>query len=172
MLKVVTTISTEVEAVLQAAAYSGTMSQKGQLGDSLRRLWSAYDTAITSPCVTPELQTLQDKNHHRRGEHFGSEVLSVVLPNQAPQQHTLHANPSADSSFSQKDPEQDRATLSSDSRTYMQLSSQSMIAICVYIMQLVKEKQAAEYAAQNQEIRVRLTHDIDTKMSCSAAHLP
>lgn len=72
ILQVISDLSTDIEALLQAASAAGTLNLEGDLAARLRRLWSSYDTAISSPCINPELRLLQVKNDRRKAEHISN----------------------------------------------------------------------------------------------------
>lgn len=69
VLQVLSDLSMDVEALLQAAADTGLLEENGQVPDHVRRLWQTYNTAINSPCLGPELRLLQVKNDRRQAAH-------------------------------------------------------------------------------------------------------
>ena len=77
VLQVLSDLSMDIEALLQAAADADVMEEEGELPDHIRRLWSTYDTAINSPCLGPDLRLLQVKNERRQAAHASTTRTSA-----------------------------------------------------------------------------------------------
>ncbi|KAF1966682.1 hypothetical protein BU23DRAFT_312633 [Bimuria novae-zelandiae CBS 107.79] len=72
VLQVLSDLSMDVEALLQAAADAGVTKEEGEIPDHVRRLWSTYNTVINNPCLGPELRLLQVKNERRQSAHLNA----------------------------------------------------------------------------------------------------
>jgi hypothetical protein len=77
---VLSDLSMDVEALLQAAADSGAIKEEGELPDHIRRLWSTYNTVINSACLGPELRLLQVKNERRQAAHANATWSGTETP--------------------------------------------------------------------------------------------
>jgi len=66
VLQVLSDLSMDVEALLQAASTAGMLKQEGEVPEHVRRLWATYSMAINNPCLGPELRLLQIKNERRQ----------------------------------------------------------------------------------------------------------
>jgi hypothetical protein len=62
LLQVLSDLSTDVEALLQAASKAG-MPRDDDVSKQIQRLRSTYDAAINNDCVQPELRLQQIKNN-------------------------------------------------------------------------------------------------------------
>jgi hypothetical protein len=75
LLQLLSSLSTDVEALLQAALMAGNMHRDDKVSKTVQRLWSTYDTVVNSDCVKPELRFHQLKNNRRLATHTTSPNL-------------------------------------------------------------------------------------------------
>lgn len=80
LLQVLSDLSADVEALLQAASKAGTMYHDDDVSKRIQSLWQTYDTAINSDCVKPELRLQQIKNDQRQAQHKADGNFVVMSP--------------------------------------------------------------------------------------------
>ncbi|KAF2680474.1 hypothetical protein K458DRAFT_392812 [Lentithecium fluviatile CBS 122367] len=154
VLEVMSDLSTDIEALLQAASKAGLMNQQGNFPDHVRRLWSSYDAAINSPCVKPELRLLQVKNDRRRAEHHSNDGFRIEpAPNPRSEPITQESPRIADPkdiNASQLDMELMRVGDTTVLQPLHQIRSSSMTMAGRSIFDVVKERQADFERSQEQ----------------------
>jgi hypothetical protein len=80
LLRVLANLSSDVEALLQAASKAGMMQRGNDVSRRIQQLWTTYDTAINDPSVQPELRIQQVKNDQRRADYESNQdnVTTIV----------------------------------------------------------------------------------------------
>lgn len=77
LLQLLLDLSTDVESLLQAASIAGNMHRDDEVSENAQRLWSTYDSVISSEHVQPELRLLQLKNTKRLVAHQAKEKSRI-----------------------------------------------------------------------------------------------
>lgn len=91
LLQLLTDLSTDVEALLQAASTAGSMYRDDAVSRNIQRLWSTYDTVVNDDAVKPEMRLLQVKNIRRLADHQANANLRIAAGAREPEQD--HAPP-------------------------------------------------------------------------------
>jgi hypothetical protein len=79
LLQVLADLSSDVEALLQAASKAGMIRGKDDVSKSIQRLWTTYDTAINSPAIHPELRLQQMKNDQRLADYGRNQDSTMAV---------------------------------------------------------------------------------------------
>ncbi|KAF2439818.1 hypothetical protein P171DRAFT_489617 [Karstenula rhodostoma CBS 690.94] len=140
VLQVLSDLSMDVEALLQAAADAGVTKEEGELADHIRRLWSTYDTAINSPCLGPELRLLQVKNERRQAAH-----QNAGHPSTERNTHVQQPSHQRDSMDLDLGPVNDQTLITPFSATQMSYPSSGPRSI----YQVCRERQAEFHRTRN-----------------------
>jgi hypothetical protein len=140
-------LSTDIEALLQAASKAGLMNQQGELADRVRQLWTSYDNAINSPCVKPELRLLQVKNDRRRAEHHSNDGFRI---NAAPRTQLENDAQEPPRIVQPADMELVRVNETTVLQPFPPTHTASMIMAGRSIFEVVKERQAVLKQSQEQ----------------------
>jgi len=148
LLQLLQDLSSDVESLLQAASNTEIMHRGDEVSKNVQRLWTTYNTVISSEHVQPELRLLQVKNTKRMATHQEREVPRV--PATSEQLTSRHDKSPVSLDPAGYDPGRYEGMTIIGSFTRTAATEQYMAGRSVY--DIVKQRQAALKEAERQQV--------------------